>query len=136
VECAEVNFLLDTHIWYWSIHEPRRLSRRVASAMRRSEGKLWLSPMSSWELLVLCRKGRLLLKPDAPTFIADAWAMGTVREAVVTQEVVAAMARIWLPHNDPIDGFLAATARAYGFTLVTADTDIRKGTGFDILAND
>lgn len=65
----------------------------------------------------------------------DAWKQREFREATVTQEVVMAIEQVWLPHNDPADTFLAATARAYGLTLVTADESILQGRGFSILAN-
>lgn len=134
MERLAVKLLLDTHIWYWSLEDPSRLSRRVASAIRRSAGQVWVSPLSGWELQALARKGRLRLKPDAASFVADAWKLGAFHEAAVTNEVVTATEQIWLPHNDPVDSFLAATARAYGFTLATADTDMQKGKGFEILA--
>jgi hypothetical protein len=51
--------LLDTHIWLWSVLEPRRLFRRVAEALQDSHNELWVSPMSAWEILMLCRKNRL-----------------------------------------------------------------------------
>ena len=40
-----------------------------------------------------------------------------------------------LPHRDPADRFLAASAKAYDLTLVTADEHIIAGSGYKILAN-
>ena len=54
-----MNFLLDTHIWLWSLLEPERLSRGVASALAARGARRWLSPLSVWEALLLIERGRL-----------------------------------------------------------------------------
>jgi PIN domain nuclease of toxin-antitoxin system len=40
-----------------------------------------------------------------------------------------------LPHRDPADGFLVATARVYDLTLVTADERLLKARQGAVLAN-
>ena len=40
-----------------------------------------------------------------------------------------------LPHRDPADTFLAATAKVYGLTLVTADVNLLNGKGYSVLAS-
>jgi PIN domain nuclease of toxin-antitoxin system len=47
-----MKLLLDTHIWLWSLLEPRRLSGRVAKALADSRNELWFSPVSTWEILI------------------------------------------------------------------------------------
>ena len=39
--------LLDTHIWLWSLREPRRLGRRVRHELANPNNELWLSPVSN-----------------------------------------------------------------------------------------
>ena len=38
-----MRLLLDTHIWLWSLAEPKRLSARVEHKMRDVSNELWLS---------------------------------------------------------------------------------------------
>jgi PIN domain nuclease of toxin-antitoxin system len=130
-----VRLLLDTHIWLWSLLEPSRLSSRVSRALRAEVSQLWLSPLSIWEFILLVQKGRVVV--DMPT---DEWismALGTlpVREAPLTLEAVLEGSRISLPHADPVDRFLAGTARAYQLTLVTADARLIRVKGLHVLAN-
>jgi PIN domain nuclease of toxin-antitoxin system len=40
-----------------------------------------------------------------------------------------------LPHQDPVDRFLAATAIVYELTLVTADERLLRARGVPLLAN-
>jgi PIN domain nuclease of toxin-antitoxin system len=60
-----MKLLLDTYIWIWMVLDPARLSRRVARALDDPENRLWLSPISVWELLMLTQKGRVELNEDA-----------------------------------------------------------------------
>src|SRR5215469_14268194 len=45
--------------WLWSSMQAERLSRRVARILADTQNELWLSPISIWELTLLCQKGRL-----------------------------------------------------------------------------
>ena len=130
-----MKLLLDTHIWLWSVLEPARISRRVAKVLGNPANELWLSPISTWEILDLCRKGRIVLKPDAAAWIAAAHSQVPFKEAPLTHEVALETERIVLPHRDPADRFLAATAKIYGLTLVTADENLLGGSGYLVLAN-
>jgi len=53
-----MKLLLDTHIFLWAFLEPERLTETVAEALEASSSELWLSPISTWECLLLARKGR------------------------------------------------------------------------------
>lgn len=61
-------------------------------------------------------------------------ASGPFREAPLTWAVAIESRRISLPHEDPADRFLAATARVHGLTLVTADARLAKLKDVDMLA--
>lgn len=130
-----MKLLLDTHIWLWSRGQKKRLSAKIASAIGKSTNELWFSPVSTWEVLLLCRRGRLWLDPDPVAWIETAIKTMPMQEAPATQEVALATRAITLPHYDPADALLAATARAYDLTLVTADEKLLAGSGFKTLAN-
>lgn len=129
-----MKLLLDTHVWLWTRSQPKRLGRRVSSAVGKSTNELWLSPASMWEVLNLCRKGRLKLDPDPVKWIQEALIEVPLFQAPITQEVALATRGVWLPHHDPIDFILAATAKVHGLTLVTADEQLLAGTGFSTLS--
>ena len=114
-----MRLLLDTHIWLWSLAEPKRLSRRVQHELRDANNELWLSPVSTWEALLLHGKGRIRLHGDIQDWLARATAH--LREAPLTHEIVIVAHELPLPHQDPADRFLAATAGVLDLTLVTAD---------------
>lgn len=117
-----MKLLLDTHIWLWSLGEPERLGNRAARELRNPENELWVSPISTWEALILHEKGRLRLQGDLNQWVADA--TERFREAPLTHEIAAASRQLSLPQRDPADRFLAATAKVLGLILVTADANL------------
>jgi PIN domain nuclease of toxin-antitoxin system len=120
-----VKLLLDTHIWIWSLLEPSKITPRIAKALENPANEKWLSPISVWEFRVLVEKGRVKLNMGFEEWIAQAFTESSPREAPLTTEVVLALSKIQLPHRDPADAFLAATAKVFQLTLVTADTRLR-----------
>lgn len=114
-----MNLLLDTHIWLWSALDPDRLSNRVRYELTNAGNAIWLSPVSTWEALVLYAKARIRLDRDARQWMAEA--TSRFWEAPLTHEIVLAAHQIPIPQKDPADRFLAATAEVLGLTLVTAD---------------
>ena len=114
-----MKLLLDTHIWLWSLSDPRRLSPRVRHELENPENELWLSPVSTWEALLLHARGKIQLTGNLRNWVSDA--TGPMREAPLTHEVVLAAHELPFAHPDPADRFLAATALVFGLTLVTAD---------------
>jgi PIN domain nuclease of toxin-antitoxin system len=130
-----LKLLLDTHIWVWSVLDPGRLSARVARQLVNPENEIWLSAVSVWELRLLHDKGRLKLMPDAVSWIQDNLSRLNIREAPLTFEVALAISSLNLPHNDPADGFIAATAKVFGLTLVTADEQLARLKDIAVLPN-
>ncbi len=113
-----MKLLLDTHIWLWTMHDPRRLGRTLLRELRNKENELWLSPISTWEALTLHSKRRVNLGEDIAGWLRRATA-GT-REAPLTHEIALAARELPL-HQDPADRFLAATALVLDLVLATAD---------------
>jgi PIN domain nuclease of toxin-antitoxin system len=130
-----MKLLLDTHIWVWSVLDPKRVSAHLTAALENPKNELWLSPISLWEVLMLSQKNRLTLHPNPQAWIVNALDAIPMREASITYQVAQETARVQLPHRDPADRFLVATARVFDLTLVTADEHLLKSRQVPILAN-
>lgn len=126
--------LLDTHIWIWSLEEPSRLTGRLRRRLDRAES-LWLSPVSTWELALLIERGRVGLDRPIRAWVDEAFRRAPLRDATLSREVVLRSRDVGLGHDDPADRFLAATAAVHDLTLVTADSRLLAGTGYQGLAN-
>jgi PIN domain nuclease of toxin-antitoxin system len=132
---ATVKLLLDTHIWLWSLIEPSRLSRKVLKELQKTQNEIWLSPISIWETLLLARKGRIILDGNPENWVREALSNSGVKEASLNHEIAIRSLDLNLPHGDPADRFLAATAVVYDLTLVTADERLLNCRQYPTLAN-
>jgi PIN domain nuclease of toxin-antitoxin system len=130
-----VKLLLDTHVWIWSLMAPERLTPKVTSALQAAGTEIWLSPISVWEFLLLVERGRLTLEIGTDAWLDAAFASAGIHEAPITREVARRSRTVKVPHQDPADRFLAATADVYDLTLVTDDEHLLKGRGFAKLPN-
>jgi PIN domain nuclease of toxin-antitoxin system len=130
-----VKLLLDTHIWLWSVIEPARLGPRVAKALRDPGSEVWLSPMSTLELVWLVSKGRIRLATQLGSWVRSALTRTGLHAAPVTHEVALRTESLGAVHRDPVDAVLAATALVYELTLVTADDRLIRSGSCAVLPN-
>ena len=126
-------YLLDTHVWLWSLLEPERLRKKTRALLTAPGSTLWLSPISVWETTLLAERGRLELDTEARRWIQDAIAASGIGEATLNHEVALQSRELKLKHDDPADRFIAATASVYQFTLATADERLLRGKGYDAI---
>lgn len=125
------NYLLDTHVWLWSLLEPDRLRKKTRSSLTAPDAILWLSPISVWETGLLVERGRLEIDTASRAWIEDALAASGVGEASLNHEVALQSRELELRHDNPADRFIAATASVYQLILVTADQRLLRGKGYD-----
>jgi len=127
-----LKLLLDTHIWLWLVEDPDRFSRRTMRELKSTDNELWLSPISTWEILALHQKGRIKLYGDITEWVAQA--VSATKLAPFTHEVALA-GRQFAYDLDPADRFLSATALVFNLTLVTADERLLGLRNIKTLAN-
>jgi PIN domain nuclease of toxin-antitoxin system len=132
-----VRLLLDTHIWIWNSAAPDKLGKTVTTAIDNEENELWLSPISIWELSVLVARRRIELDDDVEAWVARTLAQTIYREAPLTNEVALEVSKIRFTHRDPADHFIAASAKVFDLTLVTADPRLLalNAQGLDVMSN-
>jgi len=84
-----------------------------------------LSPVSTWESLVLARKGRLSLMPSPAEWVLEALRRSALTAIPLSHAIALRSERLeGLDSEDPADRFLVATALEHGLALVTADRAI------------
>jgi PIN domain nuclease of toxin-antitoxin system len=130
-----MKLLLDTHIWVWSLVDPDRLAVRVREALEKEDHELWLSPICVWEALLLLERGRISSPLPPQETVARMLVAGPFREAPLTHAVALESRRLDLPHDDPADRFIAATAVVHGLTLVTADHRLLASNAYPVLGH-
>ncbi|MHC5824529.1 MAG: type II toxin-antitoxin system VapC family toxin, partial [Nostoc sp.] len=111
-------------IWLWYLLGNERLSPQLQTTIAAPTTELWLSPISIWETLLLAEKGRLSLQPNPVAWVDLALNTLEIREAPLNRHIAILSRQIELPHQDPGDRFIAATAVYHQLTLATVDTNL------------
>ena len=118
------DFLLDTCAVIWvanneDLQEPA-LSELPKACARGS--RLFVSPMTAWEIAVLVAKGRIALTNSPDIWFERFCERPEMALAEMLPSVLVASTILpGMPPSDPVDRILAATAREFGYTLVTRD---------------
>jgi PIN domain nuclease of toxin-antitoxin system len=113
--------LLDTCALIWILNGDKLQSRAEDELRSAVSGQIIVSPISAWEIGQLVSKGRLRLTADPLTWFQAAVDDGMTLAQMPASVLVAAS---FLPGSllrDPADRIIAATARAYGYRLMTRD---------------
>ena len=130
-----MRLLLDTHIWLWSLVAPDKLGAGVARELASGDNEIWLSPISVWETMLLIERARIVVEEEPSVWVERMLRATPAREAPLTHEVAIRSRLVRLPHSDPADRFLAATAQVHDLTLVTADKRLTGVPGVKTLSN-
>lgn len=116
--------LLDSCAIIWIIENmpmKQAMVEAIASASSRSDA-LFVSPITAWEFGMLFAKGRFRSSVTPQEYWRRVMGIKGVKLATMPPEVLMASWNLPdLPLRDPWDRIIAATAREYGFTVMTRD---------------
>lgn len=119
--------LLDTHVAVWLSAGSSHLKKGSLNYLESefNARKLFVSPISAWEVGMLVSRGRLDVGQDVLSWFNGFLEKFSVTLLDITPEI--AVNSSFLPgvfHGDPADRILVATAMSNSKTLVTADQKI------------
>ena len=121
------DFLLDTCVVIWTAHnEPLRepAASELQDAYRRG-ARLFVSSITAWEIAMLVAKGKIALTLDPDHWFQRYCELPSVTLAAMpTSVLVSSTSLPGTPPRDPVDRIIIATARAFGYVLMTRDAKI------------
>ena len=118
--------LLDTCAALWIVAEA--ISQATADTLSESRSAgfpVYVSPITAWEVGLLARKGRFRSHYAPQRWFARLMNVPDTALAELTPKAL--LDTSFLPgslHSDPADRIIAATAREYGFTVMTRDRSL------------
>lgn len=119
--------LLDTHTWIWLNNGSDELSDKIIQTIdyAASQGKVYISAISVWEIATLASKKRLVLRTSLKEWVNEALSQIGVELVPLTPDISIESSE--LPdglHGDPADRIIVATARIKRMVLLTRDSKI------------
>jgi PIN domain nuclease of toxin-antitoxin system len=118
--------LLDTCAAIWLADgQPMKASSVTAIERAAATGDVLVSPVTAWEIGMLCAASRIVVRPTPQQWFSQLLARPGIQLAPLAPEI--AIEASFLPgrlHGDPADRLLVATARHRDAALVTRDRRI------------
>lgn len=121
-----MNVLLDTVAFLWWVTDDRQLSPEAIGLIGDSSRRVFLSPVSVWEIVVKHGLGRLPLPEDPAILVPRLRADHGFEELPLTEGAVLQLGRLPVLHRDPFDRMLLCQAIEEGLTVVTPDQQLRQ----------
>jgi PIN domain nuclease of toxin-antitoxin system len=120
-----VDALLDTNAFLrWTTSDPL-LSRRAYHTIADRANRIFVSAVTSWEIAIKVRIGRLTLAASVDTFVDSQIAANGFERLLIDFEDTYTVSTMPLYHNDPFDRLLISQALLRSIPIVTSDRQFR-----------
>lgn len=119
-----MNYLVDTHIFLWSILSPKKISKRAHGVLLDPEHAIAVSTITFWEISLKYQLGKLELNHILPDVLPTIAAEAGFEILDLTAATAASFYKLpKLKNKDPFDRLLAWQAIYQGFSLISKDAD-------------
>lgn len=115
-----MNVLLDTHTFLWPDSDAARLSATAVNYLTDPANRLLRSVASVWELTIKVEIGKLTLRTDLATIVAEQAQWNPIEVLPITLAHAIGVGGLPGVHKDPFDRLLVAQAITEGAVLLTA----------------
>jgi PIN domain nuclease of toxin-antitoxin system len=113
--------ILDTHAILWWVTNNPQLSQTVRDIISDSSNTLYFSVVSSWEIIIKAKTGKLPL-PEPPTqFIQSCLTVNRFVSLPIDLSHILQVDNLPNRHKDPFDRILIAQAQVENIPLITID---------------
>ena len=120
--------LLDTHVWWWSLSEPEKLSKAATRTIRKTNPEQRaIASISIWEFAMMACRKKIEMKITPDEWLSYALDKTGIQVLEINPKIAIDVCN--LPgdfHKDPADRLIVATARVNNLTLITKDEKILK----------
>ncbi|HWW91458.1 MAG TPA: type II toxin-antitoxin system VapC family toxin [Solirubrobacteraceae bacterium] len=115
-----MKILLDTHVFLWLQTDPARLGVQLG-VLEDRRNELIVSAVSSWEIAIKYRLGRLVLPEPPGRYVPERLRMIGAKGLAIEHSHALAVATLAPLHRDPFDRLLVAQAALLDLPVMTAD---------------
>lgn len=119
-----MNYLVDTHIFLWSVFSPKKISKKVRDILIKGEFIKYVSLITFWEISLKYQLGKLQLKNILPDELPEIAKKSGFEILNLSAETVSSFYKLpKLKNKDPFDRMLAWQAISKDLSFLTQDQD-------------
>ena len=116
-----MNLLLDTQALLWFVLDDPRLSGKARDTLIATEGLVFVSPASLWEIAIKIRLGKSALPAPFSAFWEEQLRTNDLTLLPISISHTARVVDLPFRHRDPFDRLLIAQALVEGIPIVSSD---------------
>ena len=116
-----MNLLLDTQALLWFVLDDPRLSDKVRENIIATEGLIFVSPASLWEIAIKVRLGKYALPAPFAAFWEEQLLTNDFTLLPISVSHTAQVVDLPFHHRDPFDRLIIAQSLVEGIPLVSSD---------------
>ena len=121
-----MNYLLDTHVFLWTLAKTENLSKRALEAIKNPDNEIFVSAVSLWEIAIKVRIQKLNLDTVRPDeLIALAEKMQFQLMGLSAEEAVSYYQLNENTHHDPFDRMLIWQSISRNIALISKDKQFK-----------
>jgi PIN domain nuclease of toxin-antitoxin system len=131
-----MKYLIDTHIFLWSLFSPEKLTRHVAKIIKESGNRIFVSTITFWEIALKFSLNKLELEGIRPDELPEFSNKMSFELLSLSAEDAASFYHLpRISHKDPFDRMLIWQAIREKMVLISKDSRIAayKDYGLKIL---
>jgi PIN domain nuclease of toxin-antitoxin system len=121
-----MKYLLDTNVWLWSLKTPALIGDEGRQILERGEEEIYLSAVTSWEISIKMRLGKLDFPGPLARHIPQFMTKQNLRPLSVHHSHAEKVYDLPAHHADPFDRMLIAQALVEDLVILTSDRSFRK----------
>lgn len=116
-----MNLLLDTCTFLWLTKGSEELSPKAMDVFTDPKNEVYLSAVSTWEIIVKYRLGKLSLPLSPDKFIPKERKRHMITSLDLSEQDTLHLYKLPAPHKDPFDRMLVCQAIEHSLTILTPD---------------
>lgn len=120
-----MKYLIDTHIFLWSLFSPEKLSRRVAKIIKEPGNRIFVSTITFWEISLKFSLNKLELEGITPDELLEFANKMSFELLNLSAEAAASFYHLpRITHKDPFDRMLIWQAIREKMVFISKDRKI------------
>ena len=128
-----MKYLLDTHVFLWSISKPKELTKKVISVIKNPENEIYVSAITLWEIAIKTRIGKLEIEGLGVDELLDVIEKMDYQLISLTPEDSVAYANLAEnTHKDPFDRMLIQQCVSRNMIMISKDIEFAKFTQYGL----